>query len=137
MHQNTFDHILIGVEFQTSWFDILFLLNSDILRRLKQFGSSSTYDLMLLSNVKYKLEDGPDFCGLLRISASVSFTNRKYHYWKYCNRKLSFNAKEKSLGLTYELFETLVWISYSNELHCFWTLVIIAVQFTFKIVVIR
>ena len=68
MHQNTFDHILIGVEFQTSWFDILFLLNSDILRRLKQFGSSSTYDLMLLSNVKYKLEDGPDFCGLLRIS---------------------------------------------------------------------
>ena len=37
------------------------------LRRPHRFGPSSTYNLTLLSNVKKRVEDWPNFCGLLRI----------------------------------------------------------------------
>ena len=39
-----------------------------IFREGHKFGPSSNYNLTLLSNVKKRVEDGPNFCGLLRIS---------------------------------------------------------------------
>ena len=41
--------------------------SSDILRRPQKFGPSSTLFLTLLSGVKLKVEDGPNFYCLLRI----------------------------------------------------------------------
>ena len=43
------------------------------LRRPHRFGPSSTYNLTLLSNVKKRVEDWPNFCGLLRISELCYF----------------------------------------------------------------
>ena len=42
--------------------------SSDILRRPHNLGPSSTYYLTLLSNVKKRVEDGINVCGLFRIS---------------------------------------------------------------------
>ena len=41
---------------------------SDILRRPQKLGPSSTYNLTLLKKKKKKMEDGPNFCGVLRKS---------------------------------------------------------------------
>ena len=42
------------------------------MRRSQKFGPSSTYNLTLLSQVKKRVEDGANFCGLLRISELYS-----------------------------------------------------------------
>ena len=41
---------------------------SDILRRPQKLGPSSTYNLTLLKQCQKKMEDGPNFCGVLRKS---------------------------------------------------------------------
>ena len=50
--------------------------SSDIVRRPQKFALSSTYNLMLLSNVKQKVEDEPNFYGLLRISKLYYVSDR-------------------------------------------------------------
>ena len=41
---------------------------SEYLKGVQKYGPSSTYNLTLLSNVKQKVKDEPNFYGLLRIS---------------------------------------------------------------------
>ena len=48
----------------------------------QKFGPSSIYNLTLLSYVK-KVEDGPNFCGLLRISDFQIHTNTKKDDFKF------------------------------------------------------
>ena len=66
----------------------------DILRRQQKFVPSSTYDLTLLNNVKWKVEDGPTFLGFSEYLNFKTKSNENWNgKWCYCLGHLENDAK--------------------------------------------
>jgi hypothetical protein len=61
-------HAEKNIDIKQKYQKMLFKTISLSMRRLQKFGPSFTYNLTLLSKVKQKVEDEPNFYDLLRIS---------------------------------------------------------------------